>query len=131
MKKTTTIQISVYDWQLKGELIYEAQIECIEELLALSYKFGKKAKYKKPTDKNWYYNKTMVRRLFKKKLSDKEPLLKLVTINDLDKSLEELQKAKEEKEAELRERLKERIKEKSRELDRLNTKLVILEMSDF
>lgn len=96
MTKTTTIQISIYNWSLMEEIVYEAQIGSIEDFLALTYQFDKKVKYKKTTDKNWYYAKTMVKRLFKKELAGKDPVIKFVVTNDLNKIEEEKAKAKEE-----------------------------------
>ena len=96
MKKTTTIQISVYDGKLKEEIIFEVQIGCIKELLTLFYKCSKKVKYKTTTDKNGYYNKS--RCLFKKELSEKELLIKLIATDDLIKLLKEERKAIEEAE---------------------------------
>lgn len=96
MEQTTTIQISVYDWGKMEERVYEARVGSIAELVALSYQFNKNAKYKKSTDKNWYYCKTMIKRLFKKELSTKQPKIKFVTTNDLNKIQEEKRKAEEE-----------------------------------
>jgi len=95
MTKTTAIQISVYDWVIKEEIIYETQIGSVEDMLAITYRFGKKTKYKKPTDKNWYYAKTMIKRLFKKEMST-NPIIKFVTTNDLNKIYEEKLKSEEE-----------------------------------
>ncbi|MDC7732016.1 MULTISPECIES: hypothetical protein [Bacillus cereus group] len=92
---TTTIQISVYDWSIMEEIIYEARIGSIIDFLSLTYRFDKKVKYKKTTDKNWYYGKTMIKRLFKKEIAIK-PTLKFVTTNDLNKIEEEKRKAAEE-----------------------------------
>ena len=77
------IQMSVYNYNVGHEFIYETEIDSLEELLSLSYKFDTKIKYKKKTDKNWYYAKTMVRRLFKKELEIHKPIIKVVKINDL------------------------------------------------
>lgn len=74
------------------ELVYEAQIGSIEDFLALSYRFDKKVKYKKPTDKNWYYAKTMVKRLYKKELLGRVPVIKIVSTNDLNRIEEENEK---------------------------------------
>ncbi|CDQ21808.1 hypothetical protein [Halobacillus karajensis] len=95
MTKTTTIQISIYEWSIMEEIVYETQISSVGEFLALTYRFDKKIKYKKPTDKNWYYAKTMIKRLFKKELSSKSTI-KFVKTNDLNKMYEEKEKAKEE-----------------------------------
>ncbi|MFS0638592.1 hypothetical protein AB1K84_22090 [Mesobacillus foraminis] len=43
---TTTIQISIYDWVLMEELVYEAQIKNMAEYLALTYQFNKKLSIK-------------------------------------------------------------------------------------
>ncbi|MGE7586477.1 hypothetical protein [Peribacillus sp. NPDC101480] len=94
---TTTIQISIYDWSIMEELVFEAQISSIEEFLALTYRFDKKVKYKKATDKNWYHAKTMIKRLFKKDVAKNRPVIKFVTTNDLNKIGEEKRKAEEEK----------------------------------
>jgi hypothetical protein len=94
--KLQTIQISIINWSIMEELVYEAQIGSIEDFLALTYRFDKKVKYKKPTDKNWYYAKTMVKRLFKKELVGKSPKIKFTTANDLKKIEEQKQKIKEE-----------------------------------
>ncbi|QDP39434.1 hypothetical protein [Radiobacillus deserti] len=109
MTKTTTIQISVYDYNTMEELIYETQIGSIEELIALSYRYDKSVKYKKPTDKNWYYCRTMIKRLFKKELNSKNNEVKLVTTNDLNKVLEERFQAKLEKKREQEQRDLEQI----------------------
>ncbi|MDN4493359.1 hypothetical protein [Ureibacillus aquaedulcis] len=101
MTKTTTIQISVYDWYLKHEYIYETQIGSVEDLISLSSQFNKKVKYKKPTDINWYYSKTMIKRLFKKEIASAEyPEVKLVATNDLNKLIEERHQEKLKKEKE-------------------------------
>ncbi|HFK1513844.1 hypothetical protein [Bacillus paranthracis] len=92
---TTTIQISVYDWSIMEEIVYEAQIGSVTDFLSLTYRFDKKVKYKKPTDKNWYYGKTMIKRLFKEEIAIK-PTLKFMTTNDLNKIEEEKRKAEEE-----------------------------------
>jgi hypothetical protein len=107
MTKTTitTIQISIYDWSIMEEIVYEAQIGSVSDFLSLTYRFGKKVKYKKPTDKNWYYGKTMIKRLFKKEIAIK-PTLKFVTTNDLNKIEEDKRKA--EHEIRLKEEEKER-----------------------
>jgi hypothetical protein len=94
MTKTTTIQISIYDWGKMEELICESQIGSIEDLVVLSYRFDKSVKYKKPTDKNWYYCKTMIKRLFRDEITAKNDDVKLVTSNDLKKILEEKFQAK-------------------------------------
>lgn len=86
---TTTIQISVYDYSFKRELVYETEVGSIEDMIALSYRYDKKVKYRKPTDKRWYHCKTMVKRLFKKELEAKPFEVTLVEENDLDKALEE------------------------------------------
>lgn len=65
------------------ELVYEAQVNSLEELISLTYSFGKQVKFKKPTDKNWYYAKTLIKRLFKKDLEKLKPLIKHVGCNDL------------------------------------------------
>ncbi|MEK4541351.1 hypothetical protein [Bacillus sp. FSL R5-0585] len=95
MTKTTTIQISVFDWSNMEEIVYESQIGSVADFLSLTYRFGRKVKYKKPTDKNWYYGKTMIKRLFKKEIAIK-PTLKFVTTNDLNKIEEEKRKDAEE-----------------------------------
>lgn len=95
----TKIQISVYEYYtINEEIIYEAQVGSIEEFLALTYSFGNRVKYKKLTDKNWYYGRTMIKRLFKKQLEGKRPTIKFVTTNNLDKVFEERRRKEEEKE---------------------------------
>lgn len=84
MTKTTTIQISVYNWYDYEELIYQTQINSDEEFLALSFNFGNEAKYKRVTDKNWYRSKTMLEGLFRKEIREKVNLKhKIVAVNDL------------------------------------------------
>lgn len=64
-----TIQISVYDWKNMKEYIYESTVSSVEDMIALYYKFNRQVKFKKPTDKNWYYCKTMIKRLFKSEIN--------------------------------------------------------------
>ena len=97
---TTTIQISVYDYSLKKELVYETEVGSIEDMITLSYRYEKRVKYRKPTDKRWYHCKTMIKRLFKKELEAKPFEVTLVEENDLDKSLEEYHRPRIEREKE-------------------------------
>jgi hypothetical protein len=94
--KKTTIQISVYDWTIMEEIIFETQISSLGDFVALTYRYNKKVKYKKASDKNWYYAKTMVKRLFKNEIGASGIKIKFVTSNDLNKMEEEKQKKKEE-----------------------------------
>lgn len=80
---THTIQISIYNWVIDEELIYETQVSSPEEMVALIYSYGKKVRFKKPTDKNWYYGRTLVKRLFKKELKNVKPLVKIADSKDL------------------------------------------------
>ncbi|PGB72260.1 hypothetical protein [Bacillus wiedmannii] len=95
---TTTIQISVYDYSLKKELVYETEVGSIEDMITLSYRYEKRVKYRKPTDKRWYHCKTMIKRLFKKELESKPFEVNLVEENDLDKALEEYHRPRLERE---------------------------------
>ncbi|MEW4231526.1 hypothetical protein [Priestia megaterium] len=70
MKKTISIEILVKDKNNMGNTIYKAQVESMGDLLSLTYQFDNKTKYRKSTDKNWYYAKTMMKRLFKKEMSN-------------------------------------------------------------
>ena len=80
------IQISVYNWAEKEEEIYEAKVKNLGEYYELTRGLHKSTKVKKSTDKNWYYSKTLAKRLFKEELSYK-PEMKLVMTNNLDKIL--------------------------------------------
>ncbi|PFX88117.1 hypothetical protein COL40_11620 [Bacillus toyonensis] len=95
---TTTIQISMYDYSLKKELVYETEVGSIEDMVTLSYRYEKRVKYRKPTDKRWYHCKTMIKRLFKKELESKPFEVNLVEENDLDKALEEYHRPRLERE---------------------------------
>lgn len=95
MKETTTIQISVYDWVNMEEIVYETQVRSVEDMVALTYQFDNKVKYKKPTDQNWYYAKTMLKRLFKQDLI-KTPNIEHIATNDLNKIYEGNGQAEEE-----------------------------------
>jgi hypothetical protein len=92
----TTVQISVYNWVRMEEYVYETQVRSLGDFLALTYRYDKRVKYKKASDKNWYYAKTMVKRLFKNELGADGLVIKFVTSNDLKKMEEEKQKKKEE-----------------------------------
>lgn len=94
--KKTTIQISTYEYSVGEEIIYEAEVDSLAGFLALTYYFNKRARYKKSTDKNWYYGKTLLKRLFKKELAENHPTIKFFTTNDLDKIFEEKRIKKEE-----------------------------------
>ncbi|MBN8211101.1 hypothetical protein JI666_20405 [Bacillus sp. NTK071] len=80
-----TIQCSVYHWNVMEEIIYEAQIDSIEGFIALTCQFDKRVKFKKTSDKNWYYAKTMIKRLFKNDMAKNKPIIKYVCNNDLNK----------------------------------------------
>ena len=92
-----TIQISIYNWAENQEEIYEAKVKNLGEYYELTKNFSRSVKVRKPTDKNWYYVKTLAKRLFKEDLSYK-PETKLVMTNNLDQilKLKEEEKAKEE-----------------------------------
>jgi hypothetical protein len=104
MANTQTIQISIYKSFEKSqsesemynnydcnndyyshleefEFVYEAEISSVADFLALTYRFDKQVKYKKPTDKNWYTAKTMVKRLFKNEVAKNKPIIKIAEIN--------------------------------------------------
>ncbi|YCA42824.1 hypothetical protein M1E11_18740 [Bacillus sp. JZ8] len=91
----TTIQIHGYDKNTMEETIYKAQVGSIEDMLALTYQFENMIKYKKITDKTWYYAKTMIKRLFKKELS-KIPNIEYVATNDFKETCEENRQDKQE-----------------------------------
>ena len=90
-----TIQISIYNFSEKAEEIYEAKVKNLGEYYELTKNFSRSVKVKKSTDKNWYYVKTLAKRLFQQELSYK-PEMKLVKTNNLDKilKLKEEEKAK-------------------------------------
>ncbi|MFQ3546595.1 hypothetical protein Q7A53_21135 [Halobacillus rhizosphaerae] len=92
MTQSITIQISVYNWSIMEEFVYETQISSVGDFLALTYRFNKQVKYRKSTDKNWYYGKTMIKRLFKKDLNNGNPL-KINTTIDLERVYKEKDEA--------------------------------------
>ncbi|SFF17474.1 hypothetical protein SAMN05428981_12122 [Bacillus sp. OV194] len=102
MENTITIQISVYHWTIIEEIIYEVQIDSIDQFLAITNRFGEKVMYKKDTDKYWYHARTMVERLIKNELSTRSPLLKFVTTNDISEMYERKQ-MEEEKDRQMKE----------------------------
>lgn len=71
------------------ELVYEAKINNIADFVALTYRFDKQVKYKKPTDKNWYTARSMMKRLFKNEVANNKPIIKIVEINDWKQKREE------------------------------------------
>ncbi|MDC2863490.1 hypothetical protein [Bacillus sp. BP-3] len=99
METKQTIQISIYNSnqdrtkQLinsgfgsyyplsEYEFVYEAEISSVADFIALTYRFDKFVKYKKPTDKNWYNAKTMVKRLFKNEVVNNKPIIKIIEVN--------------------------------------------------
>ncbi|MDK8643802.1 hypothetical protein [Niallia taxi] len=99
MQTKQTIQISIYnsnrdrskqlrdtrfgpfqEWS-EYEFVYEAEISSIADFIALTYRFDKFVKYKKPTDKNWYTTKIMGKRLFKNEVVNNKPIIKIVEVN--------------------------------------------------
>lgn len=94
--KATTILVSVHRLCYDGfneesqtstysfrEVIYEACVQNIGDMAILFHKFGKRAKYKKSTDKNWYTYRTMMNRLFKKEIAEKENEPQIVGIGGI------------------------------------------------
>lgn len=94
----TIILVSNYDWcyeefdeELQTEIpspkecIHEIYVQNIEDMAVLFHRFGSKAKYKKPTDKNWYTYRAMMNRLFKKEIAKKciENEGTIVAVNDI------------------------------------------------
>ncbi|MBN3553311.1 hypothetical protein JYA63_03470 [Fictibacillus nanhaiensis] len=95
MKNTQTIQISIYNSfnnsfseKTEYEFVYEAKVTCVAEFIVLTYQFNKFVKYKKPTDKNWYTPRTMIKRLFKNEIEN-IPLIKIAEVNCWEKKREE------------------------------------------
>lgn len=92
------IQISIYNWSENQEEIYEAKVKNLCEYYELTRHLSRSVKVKKSTDKNWYYVKTLGKRLFKKELSYK-PTMELVKTNNLNQVL----KLKEEERSRIKE----------------------------
>jgi len=82
-----TIQISFYNWGENKEEIYEAKVRSLGEYYELTRRLSKSVKVKKNTDKNWYYVKTLGKRLFKEELSYK-PSMELIKTNNLTQVLD-------------------------------------------
>lgn len=95
MKNTQKIQISIYKTfespmgyddvcetfyqeHNEFEFIYETEISSVADFLAVTYQFDKLVQYKKPTDKNWYTARSMMKRLFKKEVANNKPIIKIV-----------------------------------------------------
>ncbi|RLQ89956.1 hypothetical protein [Falsibacillus albus] len=118
MKSTQTIQISIYKAFGKSrynnyeynhlldefEFVYEAEVSSVADFIALTYRLNKFVKYKKPTDKNWYTSRTMVKRLFKKEIVNNKPIIKIAEVN----CWEEKQREERLKKEEARKRMEER-----------------------
>lgn len=71
------------------EIVYETEISSVADFVALTYRFDKLVKYKKPTDKNWYTARSMMKRLFKNEVVNNKPIIKIVEINDWKQKREE------------------------------------------
>lgn len=82
--KSTILLVSVYEWdkyefneesqnweRCPREFIHEVYVRDIVDMVVLFQKFGRKVKYKKPTDKNWYTHRAMMNRLFKKEIDER------------------------------------------------------------
>lgn len=81
------IQISIYNWSENQEEIYEVKVRSLGEYYELTRHLSKSVKVKKNTDKNWYYVKTLGKRLFKEELSYK-PSMELIKTNNLTQVLD-------------------------------------------
>ena len=101
-----TIQMSIYNWAENQEEVYEAKVRNLGEYYELTKNFSRSVKAKKSTDKNWYYVKTLAKRLFKEDLSYK-PEMELVEINSLDKILKLKEEEKEKEQAKEMEKMYE------------------------
>ncbi|SIR68450.1 hypothetical protein SAMN05878482_10525 [Peribacillus simplex] len=103
----TTLLVSTYKWsrnefdeikqkevKSRKEFIYEVSVRDISDMAVVFHKFGRKVKYKKPTDKNWYTYRTMVNRLFKEEVTQKfsETDGRLVAVNTLVEAELEIEK---------------------------------------
>ncbi|MER2079006.1 hypothetical protein [Psychrobacillus psychrotolerans] len=103
--KTVTLLISIYDWNNKEDYdkrngtfinpvkedIFKVQIKGIKDMIILTHRLGVKVRYKKPTDKNWYSSRAMIKRLFRKEIDEN-----LTYLEPVISSLIELKKTKEE-----------------------------------